>query len=351
MADTQQAPHPATQPRPPLQGGIDEAAEALLSLMEPEEDKPEEEEAAPTEEEESTEETQDESLEEEDDAEESEEESEEDEEESEESDEDESDEEPLFTVTANGEEIDVTYDELVKGYSRQADYTKKTQELADHRNGYNTAKQEYETALPRLHELQQEYTTALANVIENSLSGMERFNIDWKALKEEDREEYLMKSVEFNQEKTRIDNLKQQHQSEQVKLGNQLTAQRKQYRQEEMNKLASIVPELRDPEQGKNIMSHIQEYSSSKGFSEKELFDTDDHRLWLVLIDAMLYDTLSKTDVKSKKVKNKPKVVRSGKGTSKKQEGSKQRAAKMKRLQQSGRVVDAALLMEDFVNL
>ena len=351
MADTQQAPHPATQPRPPHQGGIDEAAEALLSLMEPEEDKPEEEEAAPTEEEESTEETQDESLEEEDDAEESEEESEEDEEESEESDEDESDEEPLFTVTANGEEIDVTYDELVKGYSRQADYTKKTQELADHRNGYNTAKQEYETALPRLHELQQEYTTALANVIETSLSGMERFNIDWNALKEEDREEYLMKSMEFNQEKTRIDNLKQQHASEQKKLAGQLEAQENQYRKEEMNKLVSIVPELRDPEQGKNIMSHIQEYSASKGFSGQELMGTSDHRMWLVLIDAMLYDTLSKTDVKSKKVKNKPKVVRSGKGTSKKQEGSKQRAAKMKRLQQSGRVDDAALLMEDFVNL
>jgi len=355
MADTQEAPHPATQPPPAMRGSIEEAHEALLSLMDPEQEKPEEEEAQPTEEEESTEETQDESLEEEDkaedDEEESDDESEEDEEESEESDEDESDEEPLFTVTANGEEIDVTYDELVKGYSRQADYTKKTQELAEHRNGYNTAKQEYETALPRLHELQQEYTTALANVIETSLSGMERFNIDWNALKEEDREEYLMKSMEFNQEKTRIDNLKQQHTSEQKKLAGQLEAQENQYRKEEMNKLVSIVPELRDPEQGKNIMSHIQEYSASKGFSGQELMETSDHRMWLVLIDAMLYDTLSKTDVKSKKVKNKPKVVRSGKGTSKKREGSKQRAAKMKRLQQTGRVDDAALLMEDFVEL
>ena len=56
MADTQPAPQ---------EGSVEEAHEALLSLLEPEKENPEEEKAAPTEEEESTEETQDESLEEE----------------------------------------------------------------------------------------------------------------------------------------------------------------------------------------------------------------------------------------------------------------------------------------------
>ena len=67
MADTQQqAPQPSgLQPIPALGGSILEAQEALLSLAEPEKEKPKSEEAAPTEEEESTEETQDESLEEE----------------------------------------------------------------------------------------------------------------------------------------------------------------------------------------------------------------------------------------------------------------------------------------------
>ena len=65
MADTQEAPQPSgLQPIPALGGSIVEAQEALLSLMEPEEEIPKDEEAAPTEEEESTEETQDESLEE-----------------------------------------------------------------------------------------------------------------------------------------------------------------------------------------------------------------------------------------------------------------------------------------------
>ena len=55
MADTQTAPQaPAgLQPIPALGGSVTEAQEALLSLLEPEEETPESEEAQPTEEEES----------------------------------------------------------------------------------------------------------------------------------------------------------------------------------------------------------------------------------------------------------------------------------------------------------
>ena len=63
MADKQPAPQAHEDQTQP--GSIWEAQEALLKIMEPEEETPETEEATPTEEEESIEETQDESLEEE----------------------------------------------------------------------------------------------------------------------------------------------------------------------------------------------------------------------------------------------------------------------------------------------
>jgi uncharacterized protein YlaI len=66
---------------------------------------------------------------------------------------------------------------------------------------------------------------------------------------------------------------------------------------------------------------------------------------------AAKFDAIDKADVKSKKIKNKPKVVRSGKGTTRSDDSGKKSAAKMKRLQQTGRVDDAAILMEDFVNI
>lgn len=41
--------------------------------------------------------------------------------------------EPSYTITVDGEEIEVSLSELRNGYSRQADYTRKTQELASER--------------------------------------------------------------------------------------------------------------------------------------------------------------------------------------------------------------------------
>ena len=65
MADTQQAPQPSgLQPIPALGGSVTEAQEALLSLLDSEEEKPKEEEAQPTEVEESQPEEEDQSFEE-----------------------------------------------------------------------------------------------------------------------------------------------------------------------------------------------------------------------------------------------------------------------------------------------
>ena len=60
---------------------------------------------------------------------------------------------------------------------------------------------------------------------------------------------------------------------------------------------------------------------------------------------------MKKADVKSKKIKNKPKVVRSGTGTRKTQESKSKRNVQMKRLKESGNVRDATALFEDFVEL
>lgn len=42
-------------------------------------------------------------------------------------------EEPKYKVTVDGEEVEVTQEELLRGYMRQSDYTRKTQQLANQR--------------------------------------------------------------------------------------------------------------------------------------------------------------------------------------------------------------------------
>ena len=339
MADTQPAPQ---------EGSVEEAHEALLSLLEPEKEKLEEEEAAPTEEEESTEETQDESLEEE-----SEEkaEPEEEEEESEESDEvEEDEEEPLFTVTANGQEIEVTYDELLKGYSRQSDYTRKTQEIANLRQEYERGAQQYAQALPELHNLKQQYSQALGESITNSVAGLERFNIDWDRLREEDGGEYLLKREEFRQAQDEVRALDERKKYEDAQLAHEGKNQLQQRVAYEHSRLAEIIPEWNNTESRNALSVEIKNYALSSGFTQEELVHLYDHKQLLTLMKAMRFDALQKPDLKAKKIKNAPKVVRSGKGIQKGEISSKKTAAKMKRLRSSGHVDDAASILEDLFN-
>ena len=99
------------------------------------------------------------------------------------------------------------------------------------------------------------------------------------------------------------------------------------------------------------MASELSTYALDQGFSKEELKQLIDHRSLIVLMKAQKYDALQNSDVKAKKIKNKPKVVRSGKGINKKSNDRSKRVAKMKRLGQTGHVDDAALLLEDFVEL
>ena len=334
MADKQPAPQ---------EGSIEEAHEALLGLMEPEKEKPESEEAAPTEEEESTEETQDESLEEE-----SEEEAEE--EESEESD-DEDEEELLYAVKVDGEEQEVTLDELLKGYSRQSDYTKKTQELSNDRKGMEDLQQKYNSEMAQIQAERQQYTEYLNQIVENSMGGLDKYaNLDWERLKESDPIEYVTKREEYREAQEKIQAMRNEQENAQHRLAEESKQLHSNMVMEEHQKLVSAVPEWGEPEKQKELAGTVRKYALSQGFSEEELNSLVDHRSVLVLMKAAKFDAMDNADIKSKKLKNKPKVIRAGKGKTKGESSKSKRAAKMKRLQGSGHVDDAASILEDLFN-
>jgi cytochrome oxidase Cu insertion factor (SCO1/SenC/PrrC family) len=355
MADTQPAPHPATMPQQPNQGSIEEAHDALLGLMNPEGELLQEEEATPTEEEESIEETQDESLEEEseEESEKPEEEIEEgDEEETEESDEEVEDEPDVYAVTVNGEEREVTINELLKGYSRQSDYTKKTQELAEQRKGFEGTQQQVATELQQIQLERQQYVHTLQNLIEGSMGNLDKFsNVDWESLKANDPIEFVTKREEFREAQEKIQHLQREQQEAQQRQAQESQKQHQEILKQEHAALIERVPEWGKPEKQKALAKELRSYATSVGFSDEELNSLIDHRSIMVLLKASKYDQLQNADLKTKKVKNKPKLVRAGKGKPTNADSKSKRSAKMKRLQQTGRVDDAALVMEDFVNL
>ena len=348
MADTQNAP---SVPQGPVaaEESIEAAHSAILGLLDSDEEKPESEEEQPSEEEESTEETQDESLEEvSEEEEEFEDDESEDEDESEESDEEE--EEELYSVRVDGAEHEVTFDELLKGYSRQSDYTKKTQEIATEKRDMESLRDQYNSEVSQIQAERQQYMEALTNIIQNS--NMDQFaNVDWNSLKENDPIEYVTKREEYRESQEKIQGLQQQHAQAAQRQTSEAQLEHQRSMREEYSKLVEALPKWTDDEYRNKTTASLRSYATNNGFTPDELNSLVDHRSILVLMKAQKYDALKSADIKSKKVKNKPTMARPGSPKRKADKSKSKRTAQMKRLQGSGRIDDASTLLEDFIDI
>ena len=340
MAEKQEAPQAHEEQTQP--GSLWEAQEALLQMTEPEGETPETEEAEPAEEEESQPVEEDESLEEE---------SEESEEDSEETDNRAEEGEDLYAVTINGEEHTIPLDELLKGYSRHSDYTRKTQELSEQRRNIEAHHNQWNAEIQQIQTERQQYVNALQNVVENSMGALDQFaTVDWESLKNENPLEYITKRDEFRETQERVRQV--QFQQQQTHQAYQQEAQRNHKRvlQEEHGKLVDVLPEWKEAESRQKLGSEIKAYAISQGYSPEEIKSLVDHRSLLVLNKAMKFDKASSPDVVQKKVKNKPRVIRAGSPRTKSDVGKQKRTTKMKRLRQTGHVDDAVSLLEDMFN-
>ena len=353
MADIQTNPHVVEQH--PVRGpdSIGQAQEALLGLLNSEEQPDQEEQ--PSEETQDVE-TSDEAIEEteevkeeesevadDDESEESEEEEVEDEDESEST---------VYTVKVNGQDVEVSEDELIKGYSRQQDYTQKTQQLAEYKRQIDGAAQQMQQEVAQTQQVRAQYVDALATAIEGNYTHLQQFaNVDWEKLKTEDREEYLTKRDDYRQAQEQIEQLKGKANEAQQQQQQEMQVQHQQVLQEEHAKMVSILPEWNDPNTQKAIAKTVTEFALSKGYSQEELSQLVDHRSILVLMQAKAYEDMTRKqhEIRAKKVKNKPQVIKTKAKREKAELGQGKRKAKLQRLQKTGHVDDAASLLEDLL--
>jgi hypothetical protein len=341
MADKQSAPQVED-------GSLHSATEAFLSMMVPETETPETEEAAPTEDvEESTEETQDEPLEEVEDSEELE------EFEEDSTDEDEyEDEEEVYAVKVDGQEMEVSLEELVKGYSRQSDYTRKTQELAEQRKSIDEAKNQYEMEIQQIQQERQQYVAGLQQVLAQSTEELQRLaNTDWETLQATDPIKFITEKEKFRDMQDKIHSYQKEQAIAEQRRQSEFDRARSIALQQERKHLVEKMPEWGDPSKQASIASELKSYAMQEGFTSDELDDLIDHRSLIVLRKAMLYDKANSKDIVKRKLKGKPKVVKAGSKRTRKETESQQRNASMKRLKQTGDTKDAASLLEAFVDL
>ena len=252
-------------------------------------------------------------------------------------------EKPRYKVKASGEEIEVTLDDLIKGYQREADYTKKTQTLAEQRKQVESERQVIEQAKSQRDQYQERL-----GMIESALrTYAPQENLE--ALKETDPIGYAVKVAEQTQREKQL----QAVQMERARIAQQQQAEQSQnlnsHLAVEAQKLAEAIPEYADEQKSVQVKKDIRDYARKIGWSDEELASVYDSRAVLTLYRAMQYEKLmgNKAGV-TKKVNEAPKMLKPG--VSRQTDvNSEQTKKAMNQLKRTGNVRDAANAFERFI--
>ena len=242
----------------------------------------------------------------------------------------------VYTVKVDGKEVEVTLDELQKGYSRTQDYTRKTQQIAETRKAV-----EAEASAIRA---EREQYAQLLGALKQQLESTEA-PVDMDRLYNEDPIEWVRQSEVMRQKQDKLAAI----QSEQQRLS-QLTAQQRAQEMQahlatQQEALIQAVPEWKDSKKAQAEKALLVEFGKKIGFSDDELKNVYDHRAVIALRKAALYDQMM-----SKRGQIKP-VVNNGPRPAKPSAAGRvstttESTRAKQRLAKSGRVNDAASAIE-----
>ena len=245
-----------------------------------------------------------------------------------------------FTVKVDGQEVEVTQDELINGYSRQQDYTRKTQELSQQRKTIEQQQAEltqrdaiYSQLLPKM---------------EAQLKGVLGEEPDWQRLYEDDPVGYVREKQLWDEQKQKLEAV----QAEQQRLQQESFAEQQKLIQQQVEegqaKLLEVIPEWQNQEVASKEKAEIANYATNVlGYTQEEINSVYDWRALLGLRKAWLSDKIAE-NVKKKPTQKAPaRVARPG-TTNKRTTVTPAKKAKQ-RLAKTGKVQDAAKVFEQLI--
>lgn len=247
-------------------------------------------------------------------------------------------EQPRYLVKVDGDEHEVTLDELVHGYSRQADYTRKTQKLAEERQAIAAEREQ----LADVHRERAEYAgmlTAMRQSLEEAQP-----EPDWDSL--------------FAQDPARASALKQHWDGEQLERHHQALAIRSEQERllalaqrdqqdmlhrhlhQEMSRLPEVIPAWRDPGVAQAERQQIVDWAMAQGLSPQDIAGVTRADVVDIMRKAWLYDTGRKKAEAA--MSGAPPMLRPGAAGRRTPDLARQKA----RLAKTGRVSDAARIIQ-----
>ena len=254
--------------------------------------------------------------------------------------EDDDDEEDYFTVKVNGEEKQVTQDELVKAYQLDAVITQKSQAASEKEKAIDTH-------LGELTKLREQQVLSLQAIKTNDQVALAEYEkINWEELKAVDPDAFMLKREERREVAERVQEVEARQMSiatEQQTQNIELFNQAKVKANEELSGPNGI-PGWADEKKGPVLRQKVRAFAEGLGFTAEELKTMIDPKALKLLNMARQFAELSAAgnDLATRKAKKRnPKSV---KRTAKRPVKGKVSALKdaAKKAQQSGEDRDAA---------
>ncbi len=245
-----------------------------------------------------------------------------------------------FTVKVDGQEVEVTQDELINGYSRQQDYTRKTQELSQQRKTIEQQQAElaqrdaiYSQLLPKM---------------EAQLKGELANEPDWNTLYEDDPVGYVREKQLWDEKKEKLSAVSAEQQRLQQEALVKQQTQIQQFVEYGNQKLLEIIPEWQNPEVAAKEKAAISEYAVNfLEYTPEEIQQVYDYRALLGLRNAWLNSKTVEATKKKPTQKAPARVARPG-TTNRPKSAAPVKKAKQ-RLAKSGKVQDAAKVFEQLI--
>lgn len=238
----------------------------------------------------------------------------------------------VYTVKVDGKEMQVPLDELLKGYSRTADYTRKTEALAHERKSFHAEAEQVREERAQYAQL----LPALAQQLQASLPQQPD-----PALRETDPLAYVLEKDKYEEAVGRLNAAFSELQRVQSQQTEEQLKQVQASVSEARKRLPDLIPAWKDEKAFERDRPKLREYGKKLGYSDQELDQAYDPRAVAALWKAMRYDALvasrPRPDVPLEKaIRPTPSVVAPA------ARSVRQSQEARKRLAQTGRIEDAA---------
>ncbi len=236
-----------------------------------------------------------------------------------------------------------TADEIERGALRQADYTRKTQALAESRKAH-------EAEVAAVREERAKYAQTLTQM-EAFLAAQAPSTEGLDALRQTDPAEYAARMSDVLRHQQQLATLAQQRQMTERQMAEDQAQQHAAFVAAERDKLLDAVPEWRDREAAQADLTALRAEGLARGFTDAELDSVADHRALLLLRDAMRWRQAEQAKASVKpKIAKAPVLAPGATGTVTPKPGTSEYRQAMDRLRSTGKPQDATRAIEALLN-